>query len=328
MKGYKIFDKGSFFFGKVYAENIVSDEDCVEVCSGGLYFCKKPSECFLGHDVIDDEGNVSDFAEVVALDETYTGDGVNFSTKKLQIGNKLDIIKFINASVFITRMGHRSPFFKVDEEYSNTSSYCDNTRVLVLSDFVKFTSRDCNTEVSSIGRFSYFNLSGNGCLVGSSGYSDTILLGGVRSIVGSAGMYATINSSGMENRIISSGWGSTILSSGCDTRINSTGVNTKILTSGDCSVVNSSGDAVQISSIGHSVTINSTGKKAVINCFGRNCIVKAKIGSCITFAERDLYVLGATKYVDVKTVFVDGVLIKEDTYYRLENNKLVEVERL
>jgi hypothetical protein len=48
--------------------------------------------------LIDNEGNVTEFAEVEALDDVKTNDGKKFCTKKLKIGAKLSLWQFIKAS--------------------------------------------------------------------------------------------------------------------------------------------------------------------------------------------------------------------------------------
>ena len=65
----------------------------------------------------------------------------------------------------------------------------------------------------------------------------------------------------------------------------------------------------------------------MICCAGHNSQVRAKKGSWITLAE---WVWDEKKqhYVPkcVKTEFVDGERIKEDTYYKLMNGEFVEVK--
>ena len=70
---------------------------------------------------------------------------------------------------------------------------------------------------------------------------------------------------------------------------------------------------------GDSAKIGSSGKDCVICCAGRGSIVKAKIGSWITLAEWK-----NNKPVCVKTEYVDGKRIKEDTWYKLINGEFVE----
>ena len=60
-------------------------------------------------------------------------------------------------------------------------------------------------------------------------------------------------------------------------------------------------------------------------CAGHNSRIKAKKGSWITLAEwhRDLND-GRWKPKCVKTEYVDGERIKEDTWYELKNGEFVE----
>ena len=67
-------------------------------------------------------------------------------------------------------------------------------------------------------------------------------------------------------------------------------------------------------------------KYAVVCCAGHNSIVKAKKGSWITLSEwkydenEKLYIPSC-----VKTEYVDGEKIKEDTFYKLVDGKFTEV---
>ena len=109
--------------------------------------------------------------------------------------------------------------------------------------------------------------------------------------------------------------------------INSEGKCAQIASSGHYAEINSKGKCAQIGSSGHFAKINSEGKYAVICCAGEESIAKGKIGSWITLSEWQFneeendYIL-----VCVKTEKIDGVKIKEDTYYRLINGEFTEVE--
>ena len=60
-------------------------------------------------------------------------------------------------------------------------------------------------------------------------------------------------------------------------------------------------------------------------CAGIDSCAKAKKGSWITLAEWEMVDDGWAP-VCVKTMQVDGDLIKEDTFYRLKEGEFVEVE--
>ena len=72
-------------------------------------------------------------------------------------------------------------------------------------------------------------------------------------------------------------------------------------------------------SSGYGAKIGSSGKNSVVMCAGNNSIAKAKIGSWITLAEWGRDDNGDWIPINVVTKRVDGVEIKEDTYYKLVN---------
>ena len=145
--------------------------------------------------------------------------------------------------------------------------------------------------------------------------------------IGSSGNYARIGSSGDSARIGSSGNSARIGSSGNYTRIGSSGYSAQIGSSGDCARIGSSGYSAQIGSSGNCARIGSSGEDSVICCAGHDCRAKAKKGSWITLSEWR-YDNGKERIVPacVKTEYVDGERIKEDTYYKLENGEFVEME--
>ena len=80
-------------------------------------------------------------------------------------------------------------------------------------------------------------------------------------------------------------------------------------------------------SSGDGAKIGSSGKNSVVMCAGNNSIAKAKIGSWITLAEWGRDDNGDWIPINVVTKRVDGVEIKEDTYYKLVNGVFTEVDR-
>ena len=115
-------------------------------------------------------------------------------------------------------------------------------------------------------------------------------------------------------------------SSGNYAKIGSSGDSAKIGSSGNYAQIGSSGDSAQIGSSGNSAKVNSTGQDAVVMCAGYNSIAKAKKGSWITLAEwKNSGKKGRYVPVCVKTEYVDGKKIKEDTFYKLEDGKFKEI---
>ena len=135
--------------------------------------------------------------------------------------------------------------------------------------------------------------------------------------IGSSGDYAQIDSSGGSAQIGSSGDYAQIGSSGDGAKIGSSGYDAKI---------GSSGEYAQIGSSGNSAQIESTGEYSVICCAGDNSMAKAKKGSWITLSEwKYSEEMKRNIPVRVKTEYVDGEHIKEDTWYRLVGGEFQEV---
>ena len=151
--------------------------------------------------------------------------------------------------------------------------------------------------------------------------------GGYSARIGSSGDSAQIGSSGYSAQIGSSGDSAQIGSSGDYARIGSSGYYAWIGSSGGSARIGSSGYSAQIGSSGDSAQIDSTGEDSVIMCAGTDSTVKAKKGSWITLAE---WVWDNEKKRKVpkcvRTEFVDGKRIKEDTWYQIKNGEFVVAE--
>ena len=338
MKGYKAFKEGLICKDKQYKENTVFEEEKAEPCRCGMHFCKDPLDVLNYYPLVDEDGNISEFAEVEALDECKTDDDVKFCTTKLKIGAKIEFPQLVQAAVG----------FEIEKQPAETKT--------------KASSRN-NAQISSIGHYAQVGSSGDGAQIGSSGYNaqigssgdyarigssgDDAQIGssGDYAKIGSSGDYAQIGSSGDYARIGSSGYGAQIGSSGNYARIGSSGDDAQIGSSGDDAQIGSSGDRAQIGSSGDYAKIGSSGdyakigssgdyarigsggQNSVVCCAGHGSVVKAKIGSWITLAEWKFdYEKGCVIPVCVKTVQVDGKTIKEDTFYKLENGEFMEVE--
>ena len=113
--------------------------------------------------------------------------------------------------------------------------------------------------------------------------------------------------------------------SGYSAQIGSSGDSAQIGSSGDYAQIGSSGDSAQIGSSGDSAKIDCSGHDSVICCAGGESIVKATVGCWITLAEWKYDKEKRRKVpVCVKTEYVDGERIKENTFYKLVNGEFVE----
>ena len=186
MKGYKGFEPGLICRGKQYAENTVFEEEEAEICSCGMHFCENPFDVLGYYGFTNDNGDFNEFAEVEALDEVKTDDNRKFCTKKLKIGAKLSISKFINACV--------------DFAIEKTST-CIADNKISSGDFA---------QIGSSGDFAQIGSSGNSAKIGSSGDFAQIGSSGDSAQIGSSGNFAKIGSSGKDCVICCAGHNSVV----------------------------------------------------------------------------------------------------------------------
>ena len=104
MKGFKGFEKDFSCKGKQYEENTTYEEHGVGCCHKGvMHFCEDPWEVLNHYDLVDDNGNFSEFAEVEALGQVWN-DGEKRATNKIHIGSSGDSAK-IGSSGYYAQIG-------------------------------------------------------------------------------------------------------------------------------------------------------------------------------------------------------------------------------
>ena len=338
MKGFKGFEKDFSCQGKQYEENMTYEEHGVGCCNKGvMHFCEDPWEVLNHYDLVDGNGNFSEFAEVEALGQVWN-DGEKLATNKIHIGAKLGLKGFLKACIDFTlektkyesngtNLPGNSAKIGSSGYSAKIGSSGDSAKIGSSGDSAQICSSGYYAQIGSSGYYAQIGSSGYYAQIGSSGNSAKIGSSGNSAKIGSSGYYAQIGSSGNSAKIGSSGDYAQIGSSGYSAQIGSSGYSAQIGSSGDSAQIGSSGDYAQIGSSGNSAKINSTGEDAVIMCAGRRSKAKGKKGSWITLAE---WVKDEEKgrYVPVcvKTERVDGEKIKEDTYYTMKNGEFVEVE--
>ncbi len=102
VKGYKAFNKGMICKGKQYKENTTYKENGNKICEAGvMHFCEEPFDVLNYYSLVDENGDISDFADVEAVGDIYKREDKT-ATNKLHIGAKLGLKGFIKACVDFT----------------------------------------------------------------------------------------------------------------------------------------------------------------------------------------------------------------------------------
>ena len=169
MKGYKAFRKGMICapdeqHKKQYAENTVFEEDSAEVCKKGMHFCKDPLAVLNYYPLVDENGEMSEFAEVEALDECKTDDGQKYCTKKLKVGAKLSFPALVQASVDF-EFEKSTKIDTSEDEVEKISSKGDQAQIGSSGDGARIGSSGYRAQIASSGKHSVICCAGNGSIV-------------------------------------------------------------------------------------------------------------------------------------------------------------------
>ena len=289
IKGYKAYEKGLVCKGFQYeVGKTYEQKESPKICDRGFHFCENPLDVLNYYNLCECE-----FTEVEAEGKVDKEDDkdTKIATNKIKIGAKLDLPMFIKASIdFVSESCKKDKKTKDDSGYS-----------------AQLASSGYSAQLASSGNSAKLASSGNYAQLASSGYSAQLA---------SSGNYAKLASSGNYSQLASSGNYSQLASSG-----NSA----KLASSGNYAQLASSGDYAQLASSGYSAKLELNGLKSVGANIGINGIIKGKEGNWITLAEYKK-VNGKYEVVFVESVQIDGKKLKEDTFYKLENKKFVEVK--
>ena len=124
---------------------------------------------------------------------------------------------------------------------------------------------------------------------------------------------------------VSTGDYAKLASSGDNAQFASSGYDAQLASSGDHAKLVSSDYGAKLASSGYGAKLASSGYGAVIAGIGRCNTAKGKKGSWLVLAEWGYNDI-ERKYIPicVKTAQIDGVVIKEDTFYKLKNGEFKE----
>ena len=163
IKGYKAFNPGLVCNGKQYAENTTFEEPEADLCKCGMHFCLDPMDVLEYYPLINDNGEFSEFAEVVAGGNTKTS-GNKSCTTKLHVGAKLNFDGFVEACVdFLVEKTKPS---EVASGYSTKiGSSGDSAQIGSSGDSAKIGSSGNYAKIGSSGKHSVICCAGRGSQV-------------------------------------------------------------------------------------------------------------------------------------------------------------------
>ena len=298
---YKAFNKDFTCGSKQYKENTTYEENGSTICEPGvMHYCDNPFDVLDHYPLVNEDGEFSEFAEVEPLGNVYREEN-KCATNKLRIGAKLGLKGFIKACIDFT---------------------LEKTKVETTGADTKRDNRD----------YSQLAASGDSSKLAASGDYSKLAASGYYSKLAASGYSSQLAASGDSSQLAASGYYSKLAASGCSSQLAASGDSSKLAASGDYSKLAASGCSSQLAASGDFSKLAAEGKYSVVMAAGHNSIAKAKIGSWITLVEwtktDEINGKGNRIWIPkcVKTEYVDGERIKEDTFYKLVDGKFMEVE--
>ena len=293
VKGYKAVNKnleatrGDKPFKYEIGKEYVEDE--AKLCSKGFHFCENPLDTLNYYDLCD-----SRFFEIEARDvsDEKNDKDTKRVSKRIKLVTEIGLPKLIKLSFDYIKEQCEVK----DENVINDSGYYSQVA----------TSGD-SSQVATSGDYSQVATSGDYSKVATSGYSSKVA------------------TSGDYSKVATSGYSSQVATSGDYSQVATSGDSSKVATSGDSSKVATSGDSSKVATSGTCSKVAIDGEYSVGMCAGYDSKIKGKKGNWITLAEWE-YNSKINKCIPVcvKSAQIDGEMLKEDTWYILENGEFKE----
>ena len=158
---YKAFNSDFTCKGKQYEENTTYEENGNEICEAGvMHYCENPFDVLDYYPLVNENGEISEFAEVEPLGEVFKQENKS-ATNKLHIKAKLGLKGFIKACVDFT---------------------IEKTKIEKIEDGIKNDNGNNFAKIGSSGDFAQIGSSGDSAKITSEGNNSVVMAAGYNSI--------------------------------------------------------------------------------------------------------------------------------------------------
>jgi hypothetical protein len=304
MKGYKAFNKGLKCHNFQYKEGKEFTHDGeLQLCKTGFHFCENPLDVLNYYDLCD-----SEFTEVEAIGNVVdnTDGDTKKVTDKIKIGVKLSFPAFIKASFD----------FLWEKCSKDNKASGDSIQLAASGYYSKLAASGDSSQLAASGYYSKLAASGDSSQLAASGDSIQLAASGYSSKLAASGDYSKLAASGYSSQLAASGDSSQLAASGDSSQLAASGYYSKLAASGYYS---------KLAASGYYIKLEMTGKDSVGANIGVNSTAKGIKGCWITLAEWR-WSNKEGRYIPkcVKSMQIDGEILKENTWYKLENGDFKE----
>ena len=323
--GFKGFDNDLSCRGFQYKVGKTYDlKGKVACCERGFHFCENPLEVFYYY-----TPNDSRFCRVEGggnVDKSKADSKV--AASHLHISSEIGLNGLIDSGLqYIlnkAEFNHKKAKKTRGKSVASTTRY--QSAAICTGEYSSATSTGVNSAAINSGHQSVATNTGN--------YSVSTNRG-QQSVAANTGNHSASTNNGYHSAAINVGDSSVATNTSHYSISATTGFYSAAINVGDCSVATNTGQKSSATSSGKQSTAISTGDKSEATVQGNEsvAVVTGKdskacgtLGCWIVLTERGDFDGEINHIKEVKAFKVDGVNIKENTFYRLINGKAVEVE--
>ena len=325
IRGFKGFDKDLKCRGFQYEVGKTYEQEGEAVCcEKGFHFCENPLEVFYYY-----TPNNSRFCQVEgggSVDKSE--DDSKVATSHIHISEEIGLNGLIDEGV-------KYILNKVELNHKKDQTTREKSVASITRDQSAAICTGSYSSATSTGNYSVSTNSGHQSLATSTGNYSVSTNSGAQSVAANTGNYSASTNNGYHSAAINvgdcsvatntsrysvsanTGFYSVSINSGNDSLATNTGYKSSATNSGKQSAA---------ISIGNKSLATVQGNESVAIVTGKDSMACGTLGSWIVLTERGDFDGEITPIKEVKAFKVDGVNIKENTFYRLINGKEVEVE--
>ena len=305
--GFKGFDKDLSCRGFQYEVGKTYDlKGEVECCKRGFHFCENPLEVFDYY-----QPCMSRFCQVEgggSVDKSE--DDSKVATSHIHISSEIGLNGLIDA-------GLKYILNKADcygGKTTNTGNYSAATNTGNRSASTNTGNRSAATNTG------YYSAATN------TGDRSAATNTGNYSAATNTGNYSAATNTGNCSASTNTGYRSAATNTGDRSASTNTGYRSAATNTGNYSAATNTGDRSASTNTGDCSAATVEGKESVAIVTGKDSMACGTLGCWIVLTERGDFDGEINPIKEVKAFKVDGVNIKENTFYRLINGKAVEVE--
>ena len=345
IKGYKGFNPDLTCRDFKYEVGKEYDIDKAVSCQTGFHFCENPFDV-LNYYAPSSEKGMNRFCEVEGSGEFDKSGNDKVACTHIKVNAEIGLQGLITAGVkFIldkvnwkdgkeSHTGDRSAATNTGDQSAATNtgdqSAATNTGDQSAATNTGYRSAATNTgnrsAATNTGNRSTATNTGNRSVATNTGYRSVATNTGDRSVATNTGNWSAATNTGNRSVATNTGDQSAATNTGDWSAATNTGDWSAATNTGDQSAATNTGDWSAATNTGDQSAASVEGKDSIAIVAGKDSKAKGALGCWIVLTERGDWNGESYPIKEVKALRVDGETIKSDTYYKLVNGEVIEVD--